>query len=86
LFAGGNSVQFDGQTGQFLSQTTFQDLSLWQQVKATFYPLHIGNFGGVVLKALYIIIGLTPGLLSITGFLLWRRRKRKANLTPKLQQ
>ena len=84
LFAGGNSVQFDGQTGQFVSQTTFEDLSFWKQVQATFYPLHIGNFGGIALKILYIIIGLTPGLLSVTGFLLWRRRKRKTNLSPKL--
>lgn len=77
LFAGGNSIQFDGQTGQFLNQTTFGDLSLWRQIKATFYPLHIGNFGGIALKILYIIIGLTPGLLSVTGFLLWWRRKTK---------
>ncbi|WP_298353101.1 PepSY domain-containing protein [Runella sp.] len=79
LFEGGNSVQFDGQTGQFVSQTTFEDLSFWQQVQATFYPLHIGNFGGIALKILYIIIGLTPGLLSVTGFLLWRRRKTKVS-------
>ncbi|WP_428665055.1 PepSY-associated TM helix domain-containing protein [Runella sp.] len=77
LFAGGNSIQFDGQTGRFLSQTTFEDLSFWRRIKATFYPLHVGNFGGILLKILYIIIGLTPGLLSVTGFLLWRRRKKK---------
>ena len=81
LFAGGNSVQFDGQSGQFLSQTTFEDLSLWRQIKATFYPLHIGNFGGLALKILYVIIGLTPGLLSITGFLLWWRRKKTFNVS-----
>jgi len=81
LSAGGNSVQFDGQSGQFLSQTTFEDLSLWRQTKATFYPLHIGNFGGLVLKIFYVIIGLTPGLLSITGFLLWWRRKKTFNVS-----
>lgn len=83
LFAVGNSIQFDAQTGHFLRQTTFRDLSFWQQVQAAFYPLHVGNFGGIVLKIFYVIIGLTPGLLSITGFLLWWRRKRSSLLSKK---
>ena len=40
--------------------------------------LHMGRFGGVGIKIIYFVFGLTGGLLSITGFLLWlRRRKRK---------
>lgn len=78
LFAGPNSVRFDAYTGQFLGKTTFDDLSFGGKIEATFYPLHVGNFGGVVVKILYVIIGLAPGLLAITGFLLWWRRKRKS--------
>ena len=40
--------------------------------------LHMGRFGGIGIKVLYFVFGLTGAMLSITGFLLWmRRRKRK---------
>lgn len=38
--------------------------------------IHYGRFCGWPVKALYSIFGLTGGLLSITGFLLWLRRGR----------
>ncbi len=40
--------------------------------------LHMGRFGGIGIKIIYFVFGLIGALLSITGFLLWmRRRKRK---------
>ncbi|MEO6542336.1 MAG: PepSY-associated TM helix domain-containing protein [Ferruginibacter sp.] len=40
--------------------------------------LHMGRFGGTWIKIVYFLFGLTGALLSITGFLLWvRRRKEK---------
>jgi uncharacterized iron-regulated membrane protein len=42
--------------------------------------LHMGRFGGAGIKIIYFVFGLTGGLLSITGFLLWwRRRKEKSS-------
>lgn len=38
--------------------------------------LHMGRFGGAGIKIIYFVFGLTGGLLSITGFLLWYRRLR----------
>ena len=38
--------------------------------------LHMGNFGGAGIKIIYFIFGLTGGLLSITGFLLWWKRRK----------
>ncbi|MBK6380633.1 MAG: PepSY domain-containing protein [Chitinophagaceae bacterium] len=38
--------------------------------------LHMGKYGGVGIKIIYFIFGLSGGLLSITGFLLWWRRRR----------
>ena len=38
--------------------------------------LHMGRFGGIGIKIIYFIFGLTGAVLSITGFLLWRRRRR----------
>src|SRR5690606_33094304 len=41
--------------------------------------LHFGDFGGLMLKALYALLGLTSGFLSISGFVIFllRRQKKK---------
>jgi uncharacterized iron-regulated membrane protein len=39
--------------------------------------LHMGNFGGIGIKIIYFVFGLSGGLLSITGFLLWWRRRKR---------
>jgi len=45
--------------------------SIWNQI----YLLHIGTFGGLVMRVLYMIAGLTPIALSVTGYVLWRHRQ-----------
>jgi len=40
--------------------------------------LHMGKYGGWGIKIIYFVFGLTGALLSITGFLLWWRRRRKS--------
>ena len=39
--------------------------------------LHFGRFGGIFLKIAYALLGLTSGLLSITGFFIYLIRKKK---------
>lgn len=39
--------------------------------------IHFGKYGGLTLKIIYFLFGLTGGVLSVTGFLLWIKRKRK---------
>ncbi len=38
--------------------------------------LHMGKFGGAGIKIIYFVFGLTGALLSITGFLIWYRRRK----------
>lgn len=38
--------------------------------------VHYGRYGGLPVKMIYALFGLSGGLLSITGFLLWRKRRR----------
>ncbi len=47
----------------------------WAQILDSFTPLHYGTFGGLPVKILWCIGGLAPGILSITGFLMWYKRK-----------
>lgn len=44
------------------------------QVLQTFYPLHVGAVGGIVVKWLYVILGLAPAVLSVTGTIIWYQR------------
>jgi uncharacterized iron-regulated membrane protein len=39
--------------------------------------VHYGRYGGWPVKLLYSMLGLSGGLLSITGFVLWLKRKRR---------
>lgn len=85
IWAGNNSVQFNALTGKLIGTYRIASKPLWNKMEATFYSLHIGSYGGLPIKIIYVIIGLTPGLLSITGFMLWLRRgkKNKTSITKK---
>ena len=39
--------------------------------------LHMGRFGGMGIKIIYFVFGLTGALLSITGFSIWWRRRKE---------
>jgi uncharacterized iron-regulated membrane protein len=81
IWGSGNAVRINQQSGEILEINRLSEKPLSDQIEATFFPLHVGNFGGIAVKILYVIVGLTPGLLSITGFLLWWRRVSKQKPT-----
>jgi uncharacterized iron-regulated membrane protein len=37
-------------------------------------PLHFGTFAGHWSRIAWILVGLMPGVLFLTGFLMWWRR------------
>lgn len=55
--------------------------SLGSLVNNLMEPLHFGDFGGPVLKALYFLLGLSPALLSLSGTLIWIDRRKHAART-----
>ncbi|MDQ8193479.1 PepSY-associated TM helix domain-containing protein [Coraliomargarita sp. SDUM461004] len=50
-------------------------LPLWIQAVAISAPIHFGNFGGWPIKILYVLLGLSSGLLSCSGALLYARKR-----------
>ncbi|KRD27310.1 peptidase [Acidovorax sp. Root267] len=54
----------------------------WSLVNGLMEPLHFGDFGGLALKWLYFLLGMTPAFLSISGTLIWldarQQRRREA--------
>ena len=44
----------------------------------TFIRLHFGRFGGLGIRITWVILGLVPAVLFVTGFVVWWRRRRPA--------
>ena len=69
----------NGETGAVESKVVLAEQPLGKRLLAFSGPLHFGNWGGMVVKILYCLFGLTPALLSITGFMVWIRSGKKGN-------
>lgn len=46
-----------------------------QTLKRLFYSLHTGSWGGMVTKVLYFIAALIGGILPLSGYYLWWKRR-----------
>jgi uncharacterized iron-regulated membrane protein len=73
-----NHVVLDPVSGAVLAVADRRQATGWARVYLALDPLHFGYFGGYTVKALWLLLGLTPGLLSVTGFWLWWRRRPPA--------
>jgi uncharacterized iron-regulated membrane protein len=70
-----SSFEFDEHTGKPLAFNDGRTLQAADQTKSIIYNLHYATFGGVWLKILYCTFGILSGLMPITGFILWVKRK-----------
>ena len=50
-----------------------------QTLKRLFYSLHTGSWGGMITKILYFLAALLGGLLPLSGYWLWWKRRRRIN-------
>ncbi|MBC1218646.1 PepSY domain-containing protein [Nostoc sp. UCD121] len=69
-------VYLDQYTGEVLHIRNSRSLSVGDEVMDAFNPLHYGTFGGLATRILYVLVGLAPTILSVTGFVMWRYRYR----------
>ena len=69
-----SSVFIDA-SGNVKKVVNFSQASFKDKFNACIAPLHFGNYGGILLKIVYSLLALTPGLLAASGFLIWYRRK-----------
>lgn len=70
------TLEFPARTGRLLSAADVRRASGGEQAERVALTLHFGQFGGWVVKVLWTLGGLSPALLSLSGFLLWRRRHK----------
>jgi uncharacterized iron-regulated membrane protein len=73
-------VVVNAASGAVVSVHDPRQAGFWSKVNALMEPLHFGDFGGLSLKWLYFLLGLTPAFLSLSGTLIWLDRRRQRAL------
>lgn len=82
-----SSFALNGTTLKAEKKLVLKEQSLFDRMVSVSSPLHYGNYGGKPVKILYCFLGLMPGVLSLTGFLLWRKKvKTRAGSSPRPKQ
>lgn len=71
-----NSIEVNSKTGKEESRVFIEDQSAWNKWDMIVLPLHAGLYGNFLVKIIYCILGVSPALLSISGFFLWMKRKK----------
>lgn len=74
----GSSALFDPQTGAVISTSDLRKAGTWEKITDAFTPLHYGSFGGLPVKILWSTLALAPGILAVSGFAIWFRRRKPA--------
>ncbi|QQL49601.1 PepSY-associated TM helix domain-containing protein [Mucilaginibacter ginkgonis] len=72
-----SAVTFDPQTGAFKKVIDIDKQNYDKRIDTEIYNLHIGSYGGNAVRWLYVFFGLLPGILSVTGALLWLKKRRR---------
>jgi uncharacterized iron-regulated membrane protein len=80
---GDHVVYLHPATGDVVRITRHEDVPLAARLQRDIYGLHFGTFWGHPSRIAWVLIGLSPTLLFVTGLLMWWNRslsKRRASL------
>ncbi len=78
-----NGITLNSATGAVINKVDGRQTTGWTHIYWTFDPLHFGYFGGLVTKIIWFILGLTPGVLALTGAWMWWKRRSRATTPAK---
>ena len=72
-----SSFIYDGTTGNLIrEQPPLGKIpSMGASLVGMMYPLHFGNFAGLPSKSVWVALGTAAAYVSLTGMLLWTRRR-----------
>lgn len=81
----GETYQF-GPDGTYHGKVGLSDGHLGQQLAASTYNLHFGNYGGLPVKLAYVVFGLALTVVVATGNSIWlSKRQRRGLREPRLR-
>lgn len=75
-YARADDYFFDQYTGRLLSVLPFAALNNGEKIRRLNYYIHVGSIGGLTGKLLAFLASLIAASLPITGFIVWRGRKK----------
>jgi uncharacterized iron-regulated membrane protein len=78
-FGKGSDVYYDCDNGNWIKTIRIEEKSFSDRFYWIMKQLHRGDYDSFWIKILYVIAGFSPAILSITGFILWKRKGRKTN-------
>jgi uncharacterized iron-regulated membrane protein len=70
-------VWFDGDSGQRIAFDAPRGIASGNTLTAWIMALHMGTVGGLTYRLLIVIVGLAVAGLSISGVLIWWRKRRR---------
>jgi uncharacterized iron-regulated membrane protein len=73
---GSTTIAFDQFSGKVLQLEDGMKPSRAGAILNQFIPTHYGTFAGIYSRILYVFVGLAPTILLITGFVMYRLRRR----------
>ncbi len=81
-----SKVQVNYQTGELEDAYFLRDQPWLDRFLTVLHPIHFGDYAGLAVKILYSFFGLMPGLLSVSGFVIWyyRQQPKPERRRPKL--
>lgn len=71
---------FEQYTGELLKAKLYENSSQGDKLKATNYDIHTGKVFGLVGQIIVFLAALISASLPITGFMMWRGKRRKSKL------
>jgi uncharacterized iron-regulated membrane protein len=79
--AGNTWVMLDQYSGETLYDGSPEDGNVFDQAWDDWsFPIHTGDFGGSISRAVWVVLGLSPIVLGVTGLTMYFiRRKKRAN-------
>jgi uncharacterized iron-regulated membrane protein len=78
-FAAMRRMFFHPQSGQLLSNLHSTSQPWGIRLSMAMAPIHFGQWGGTASKIMWSILGLVPGMLAVSGLLMWWNRVLSRN-------
>lgn len=70
-----DGMEISGVTGERIEDSQFDDMTPATRVTNAISPLHYGTYGGIALKLLYFVLGLSLCVITALGSMMWLERR-----------
>lgn len=73
-----DTLKFNPKNGEITETVTYADVPRTQKLRGWFYAFHTGSWGGTCTKILYFLAAFIGGVLPLSGYYLWLKKRHRA--------